>query len=309
MLDAEVQRLLALGIAEKSHTTYKAGWSKFLEFGAEYGVDVNLPISVGNLTYFVAFLSKNKFAKSSITTYLAAIAFKHKIHGFQDPSDSFIIKKMVNGLRRDQGEASDLRLPITIDLLARLVSALPAICTTQWEVRLFNAVFLVTFFGFLRIGEVCANSRSVVQPATLQRSDISFKLVEGVRVVLINFRVSKNNQFGGNQTIVLRPHPNQRLCAVSALMTYLQQSQGNGVLFSHFDSSPLTRYQFTNVLARAVDFCDFPNKTLFKSHSFRIGAATTARQNGIPDSEIQTMGRWRSGAFKTYIRLPPLLAG
>ena len=42
----------------------------------------------------------------------------------------------------------------------------------------------------------------------------------------------------------------------------------------------------------------------YKCHSFRIGAATTAATRGFTDAQIQTMGRWRSAAFRRYIRIP-----
>lgn len=40
-------------------------------------------------------------------------------------------------------------------------------------------------------------------------------------------------------------------------------------------------------------------------HSFRIGAATTAAQRGLPVYLIQVMGRWSSSAYQRYIELPP----
>jgi hypothetical protein len=42
----------------------------------------------------------------------------------------------------------------------------------------------------------------------------------------------------------------------------------------------------------------------YKSHSFRIGAATTAWAKGFSEEQIQQMGRWNSEAFKKYIRIP-----
>jgi hypothetical protein len=40
----------------------------------------------------------------------------------------------------------------------------------------------------------------------------------------------------------------------------------------------------------------------YKSHSFRIGAATTAWAKGFSEEQIQQIGRWNSEAFKKYIR-------
>ena len=45
----------------------------------------------------------------------------------------------------------------------------------------------------------------------------------------------------------------------------------------------------------------------YKCHYFRIGASATAATRGFTDAQIQTMGRWRSAAFRRYIRIPTLV--
>ena len=59
---------------------------------------------------------------------------------------------------------------------------------------------------------------------------------------------------------------------------------------SHFDVSPVTRFQFTAVLKRALQFAGLSDAR-YTSHSFRIGAATSAAMAGIPEADIQHMGR------------------
>ena len=45
--------------------------------------------------------------------------------------------------------------------------------------------------------------------------------------------------------------------------------------------------------------------THYSGHSFRIGAASAAAEAGYSDSFIQTLGRWKSQAFISYIRTHP----
>ena len=40
---------------------------------------------------------------------------------------------------------------------------------------------------------------------------------------------------------------------------------------------------------------------MWNGHSFRRGTATWAAQVGISETEIQTLGRWKSDAYKAYI--------
>ena len=43
----------------------------------------------------------------------------------------------------------------------------------------------------------------------------------------------------------------------------------------------------------------------YSGHSFRRGAATSAREAGLSDDEIQFLGRWKSDSYKLYIDSSP----
>ena len=77
-----------------------------------------------------------------------------------------------------------------------------------------------------------------------------------------------------------------------------------GPLFILKDGQYLTRSLFGNFLDNLLHVLHL-KKEHFNIHSFQIGAASSARAANIPDHQIQMLGRWRSDAYKLYIRIPP----
>ena len=73
-------------------------------------------------------------------------------------------------------------------------------------------------------------------------------------------------------------------------------------LFAYADGSVMLRREFDALLKRLLLFSGF-NPKVFKGHSFRIGAATSAALRGDSDAKIRAAGRWASDAFRKYIRI------
>ena len=42
----------------------------------------------------------------------------------------------------------------------------------------------------------------------------------------------------------------------------------------------------------------------YNTHSFRSGAATSAIEAGIPETQIKMLGRWLSNAYQGYVKTP-----
>ena len=79
--------------------------------------------------------------------------------------------------------------------------------------------------------------------------------------------------------------------------------KANGPLFMFQDNTPVSRDMFSNRLQTSLTFLGYDTK-FYKNHSFRIGAATWAKSRGVSDDQIQLCGRWKSDAYKKYMRIP-----
>ena len=195
------------------------------------------------------------------------------------------------------------RLPVTPSILLKVHSILQ-FNPTEFDHIMIWAASLVCFFGFLRSGEITIPSLSAYDPSVhLNRADIAVNDPDNPTIIQLTIKKSKTDPFRQGVNIFLGATGNT-LCPVTALLNYLAiRGNSEGPLFHYKDQTPLTKNKFTS------SFRDILNKaglesTQYSGHSFRIGAASTAAANGIEDSLIQTLGRWKSSAYLTYVRIP-----
>ena len=114
---------------------------------------------------------------------------------------------------------------------------------------------------------------------------------------------SKTDQYGRGTEVFLGATGND-LCPVEAVRAYVaNRGAAPGAFFCAEGGAPLTKARFVELVRSALTRAGVPVAG-YSGHSFRIGAATTAAQAGIPDSTIQALGRWTSPAFLEYIRTP-----
>lgn len=157
------------------------------------------------------------------------------------------------------------------------------------------------FFAFLRAGEFTVARRG--SHSVLSVSDIAVDDRSAPSYIAVTLRGSKTDPFGTGCTLFVgRSHT--RICAVTAVLAYLAiRPPTPGPLFIWDDGTPLTRQALVREVRTALSGSNM-DITRYTGHSFRIGAATEAAQAGLPDSLIQTLGRWRSSAFLRYIQTP-----
>ena len=130
-----VDELLKSSLAPNTALTYSRAWSSFTVYSTSvYKQVLNLPISPADLCLFVAYLHDSGKAPKTISTYLSALGYIHKITGLSDPTTSFIVSKLMAGAYRSR-LSFDLRLPITITILDQLVDALNHTVPTLYDIQ------------------------------------------------------------------------------------------------------------------------------------------------------------------------------
>jgi len=296
-LKREASYLLNASLAAGTWTTYRRGVEKFIYFRNEVELKQEWPASEEHILLFISYLSINNFAPSTINTHIASLAFVHNVNKWPNPTEGFLVKKLKEGCRRTNAR-SDGRLPITPQMLRKLIHILPLICKSGFEVQLFRAAFLLAFFAFLRVGELASTSSNQDLNRLISIDDINILNSS----LSLTIRYSKTDQRGLSSKIHIVGSSQPDLCPVGALLSYLQSRPPcRGPLFIHFSGEVLTSYQFSHVLKEGIKHLGLSPQS-FSSHSFRIGAATSAAINGLPEETIKRLGRWRSSCYINYIR-------
>ena len=157
------------------------------------------------------------------------------------------------------------------------------------------------YFGFLRAGEFTVNSRYDAS-IHLSVQDLQLDSTSNPTCLRVYIKCSKTDPFRQGCFIYLgRGHSS--ICPIASLMAYLHLCGPTpGPFFVHQDGQPLSRAQLSHFLQSTLSAAGIPGS--FSGHSFQIGAATTAAQQGLPDHLIKIMGRWYSNAYQQYIRSP-----
>lgn len=278
---------------------YRNAVSAFDNFRCSYNLPTAWPSSVPQVTLFISYCFEMGYAPSTISTYLSGISFHHKLHNLEDPTASFMVKKLLEGCKRMRHNR-DVRAPITEPILLRICSVLPNVCFSGYESCLFKAVYLTAYFGLLRVSEIVFTSPLHANRPLLY-SDVL--LTEGAKSLIISIRLSKTNQTGPPTSLRIPVSSDPSLCCVIAVQQYMRlRPPGSPYFFIHQNGSPLTRSQFTGVLAKSVRTVGLPTQ-IYTSHSFRIGRASDLASKGFPMDVIKKLGRWKSLAVERYIRL------
>lgn len=239
---------------------------------------------------------------SNIKIHLAAIKHFLLLHGFHTSIPPlprlYMLTRAIK--RKSCHHKKPKRLPITPAILIHLQRYLINSHYSLQNQKMLWAAFTTAFFGFLRSSEFTAPTIKSYHPeTTLLVSDVTLKQSR----LNINIKTSKTDPFHHGCSIRLS-QTNTVTCPVNALTDFLRMHPTQqGPLFTYSDGTFLTRRRLNSILKLALSPLASSQRSV-STHSFRIGAATTAAAAGFLRWLIQQLGRWNSDCFRSYIDIP-----
>ena len=251
------------------------------------------PTDEWTLCLFATFLAKT-VQRSTVKIYLSVARSLHIEQGFADPLVDYLrLQRVLRGIKRTQGDTSSLRLPVTDDIMMVIFRSsdlsLPDHC-------MFRAACTFAYFGFLRSAEFTVpNLVSFSRSIHLGLADVAVDYMWSPSCLRLRIKASKTDPFRKGCFLHIG-RGEVPLCAIHSLLGYLTlRGDAPDSLFLFRDRLPLTHALLTSWLRGCLSSAGVQGN--LSSHSFRIGAATVAARNGIPDHQIQALGRWTSSAY------------
>jgi len=267
---------------EKADATRRAYRSDLRHFAAwcETVRAAALPAQPATVAGYLASMADSGLKASSIMRRAAAIAYAHKLGGFEPPINESV-KAIMRGIRRKLGTARKGKAPATAAIVAKLTRKLPDTLAGKRD----RALILIGFAAALRRSELVA-----LNVGDVERNDSG---------VFLHIRRSKTDQEGAGALIAVPD--GKKLKPVEALDAWLTAAGiRDGALFRSIDrggglGERLTGQSVALIVKRWAKAARV-DPTLFSGHSLRSGFVTSALEDGADVFKVMDVTRHRAVA-------------
>ena len=286
----------SLGHRQATASQYRAQFRLFM------ALDIYLQIAdiahYSILLIFVEFLHVNGVKIPTIRNYLSAV--KHYFLLFSFPVHMFQNRRLLMLLRSISINATytpKLRPVFTIDILSKLVQLSSSIPLG----KIYKAIFLTAFFGYLRLSSLVPTSK--FHKFHLLRSHFQ---IHPLGYLLCLHRTKTHQHYDQSHSIILPRICNSILCPVSALNDMWSEvpAQPSDVAFGYWEMGryvPVVAYKVRSTLAKCIRQLNL-GPSLFTFHAFRRSGATYSFNNNVSFQDIRLHGSWKSDAIYAYLQ-------
>ena len=262
---------------------------------------IKLPVEVDDVALFVTHLYRVGYAYSTIATHVAALSYVHKSLNWRDPTVSFVMEGLLRKIKKIIPKEPEL-LPIPLDLLHELLHVCQYVYTANYDRVLYQAILLLTFHACARIGEIVVSQSNTTN--ALKKGNITFN-IRGT--MCIDFVDYKHGLETTSQALEIKPSSADKFCPVQAVRRFLSLRSGikckDDIVFVHCNGQHVTGQEVNCVLNNLLVACEIDSNR-YGTHSLRIGRTSKAAADGWSETQIKRLGRWKSDAYKKYIRGP-----
>jgi len=215
------------------------------------------------------------------------------------------LERTIQGIKRDHSEPERrTRSPLSRPCLLRILNCLrPA----NYDNIALKAAFSLAFAGFLRVGEFTYKQADRDLGPTfsswfLTKGSVTIRASERYMEVILP--ASKTDPFRKGITLTIAASYDNA-CPIHAMREFFAQDTHRPPHAPLFcigrDRQQAFTREYVVLKLQQLALTAGLGQGTWNGHSFRRGAATWAAEVGISESEIQTLGRWRSDAYKRYI--------
>ena len=284
----------------KTKRCYQLLFRNFIGFCVCSKIRVNC-ISLAVIMAFLEFLAWNKVSVHMIANHVSAIKANLVVYGLEyEFMDHPRIRYFLKSMKMSRPLSVTHRPIMSIQTLHSFIAA----CSFIPYGKIFAAVFLIAYFGFLRISNMAPHSYGDFDPSRhLTPADVKISK----HFMYVSIKWSKTNKFRNRvETITLPRLKSSILCPVRALKQAMMlcNPAPHDPLFQMFSAgkwSVLIDSRIRKVLAKLNVKLGFPpNEYTF--HTFRRSGATLACNSNASLQSIKQHGSWSSDCVWTYIQ-------
>lgn len=248
-------------------------------------------------TYLFVSLKKSAGVVSSTLSAIRSLTVA--LGASTSPFDSANLKQAIHSMRSlRKGRKQAKRLPITIWALTRMKRHVKG--KDHKETVLFAAI-LLGFHALLRASEFVSKDP---YGATLLRKHVTIDNGKAS----IHLARSKTDTYDEGITITIHA-TNNGTCPITWLvlaMALAPDQSPNAPVFQRSNGQAMSYQDLQRYLAMLCKRSNFDSQAI-KTHSLRIGGATSLMSLGFTRDQIMELGRWKSDSYRLYIHHPEQL--
>ena len=300
LLKAKASSRLHTAYRPKTRRCYQLLFRNFIGFCICSDIDPT-EITLHEVLAYLEYLSENNVSCNMLANNISALKANFIMYSLQyELMEKPQVRLFVKATKINRPLAITTRNIMSIDILKDLIAA----CDALKSPYTFKAIFLIAFFGFLRISNISPHSvREFDTSRHLIRGDVQFKPPG----MLITLKWSKTMQSRDKLHVIALPSlGSSSLCPVRALKRALAHytPKHQDPLFQVRSSQGhilVTESKLRKTLSKLNTVLGF-HPHHFSFHTFRRSGASCAYNAHVPVQNIKTHGSWASDCVWTYIQ-------